>query len=71
MGSPQAVIEAICPLEPPPFLTGDVFIQSAATSGFSYIGCKEPETVDGFVTVGDVGYLDAGGACSSATGDAP
>ena len=40
---------------------GDVFIQSVATSGFSYIGREGAETVDGFVTVGDIGYLDAEG----------
>ncbi len=48
----------------PPGAAGDIYVDSAAAAGFSYIGLddKRAEVTRGVhVTVGDIGYLDAEG----------
>ena len=44
-----------------PHATGDIFIHSAAGASFAYIGRDETRREDGFITVGDIGYLDEEG----------
>ncbi|WP_368039986.1 acyl-CoA synthetase [Sphingomonas bacterium] len=45
----------------PPGGIGDVFVRSSSTAAFAYIGRDDPRRADGFVTVGDIGYLDDDG----------
>lgn len=44
--------------------SGDIYVRSTADPDFDYIGldgARDAITVDGFITVGDVGHLDADG----------
>jgi bile acid-coenzyme A ligase len=42
---------------------GEIYLRSPASAGYRYLGDAAPRdgTDDGFATVGDLGYLDAGG----------
>jgi bile acid-coenzyme A ligase len=49
-------------VEMPPGEIGNIYMQSPAYGGSTYLGASSmPETTDGFATVGDMGWLDEDG----------
>ena len=40
---------------------GNVYLRSSGDRDFGYIGADQPTRIDGFVTVGDMGHVDADG----------